>query len=277
MCLGTDTGGSIRVPASFCGITGLKPTYGRVSTEGVLPLSESLDHVGPLGSCVEDCALTMNAIAVEREEFNLEELKNFEGVRVGLPRNFFFEDVETQIAQSVHAAVRTMEQKGATVTDVDVPDIHQMNTAALTVLLTEAAALYAGEYRSQFSESFWELIETGKSIAGHDYVNALRSRDLFTREFAALWPSVDLLAVPPTPITAPPVKTAVVLIGTKSENVRAASTRLVRAMNFLGFPALSMPCGTAANGMPIGLQLIGPRFGDARLLQLAKVLERLQG
>lgn len=276
MCLGTDTGGSIRIPASYCGITGLKPTYGRVSREGVLPLAFTLDHVGPLGSCVNDCALTMNAIAEVTDEFHLQPLHDFRGLRVGIPRNFFFDRVDKDVADGVHAAVEAMGQRGAAVVEVDIPDLNQVNAAALVVQLVEASALYVDQLDSSlFSDNFRGLIKQGEMLLGHEYVNAQRLRAIFGRAFASIWSHVDVLATPTTPITAPPRNTPTVQIGGESEDVRMASTRLVRAMNFLGLPALSMPCGNASNGMPIGLQLIAPAFQEPRLLQWGRTLEPL--
>jgi aspartyl-tRNA(Asn)/glutamyl-tRNA(Gln) amidotransferase subunit A len=276
MCLGTDTGGSIRIPASYCGITGLKPTYGRVSREGVLPLAFSLDHVGPLGSCVDDCALTMNAIAEIPDEFHLQRLQRLRGLRVGVPKQFFFDRIDDDVAANVHKAIGAMAQAGAELIDVNVPDMNKLNAAALVVQLVEAAAVYAPHQdASLFSRNFWSLIKQGEQFAGHEYVNAQRLRGVFARQFSAVWTQVDVLATPATPITAPLRSAATVQIGEQLEDVRFASTRLVRGINFLGLPALSIPCGNASNGMPAGLQLIAPSFQEPRLLQWARTLEPL--
>jgi aspartyl-tRNA(Asn)/glutamyl-tRNA(Gln) amidotransferase subunit A len=275
MCLGTDTGGSIRIPASYCGITGLKPTYGRVSRTGVLPLAYSLDHVGPLASCVEDCALTMNAIAEARDEFDGDALPDFRGVRLGVPNNFFFDRVDAEVATAVRAAIELMRHNGAAVIEINIPDLNQVNAAALVVQLVEASALYINADDSKYSENFRSLMKQGKSLAGHEYVNAQRLRTVFGREFAAIWDSVNILATPTTPVTAPRRKASTVQIGDEIEDVRMASTRLVRAMNYLGLPALSMPCGNDSSGLPVGLQLIAPAFEEPRLLQVGRTLERL--
>lgn len=276
MCLGTDTGGSIRIPASYCGITGLKPTYGRVSREGVLPLAFSLDHVGPLASSVEDCALTMNVLGGDNDTFNLSPLSGFQGLRVGLPRNFFFDRVDKEVANSIHSAVKVMERGGASVIDIDVPDMQHVNAAALVVQLVEAASLYVNHRDpALFSDNFRGLMRQGELLRGHEYVNAQRLRTVFGQEFAALWRTVDVIATPTTPITAPPRNTTTVQIGSEQEDVRMASTRLVRGLNFLGLPALSLPCGEVSDGLPVGLQLVTPAFQDARLLQIARTLEPL--
>ncbi len=287
--LGTDTGGSIRIPASFCGITGLKPTYGRVSRYGVLPLAFSLDHVGPLGSCVEDCALVMNAIAgpdrmdascasVPAVDFNLQPLHDFKGVRAGVPKNFYFDCVDDAVATAVRKSISEIERLGASVHEVQLPDMHAANLAARFVQLSETASLYAHyENAALFGEDVWNLIQQGKLIAAHEYVNAQRVRTLLRRDFDALWRNIDILVTPTTPITAPLLTDTKVQIGSETEDTRIASTRLVRAINFLGEPALSMPCGQTSAGLPIGLQLMSAPFTEPKLLQIATSLESAVG
>jgi aspartyl-tRNA(Asn)/glutamyl-tRNA(Gln) amidotransferase subunit A len=272
MALGTDTGGSIRVPACYCGITGIKPTYGRVSRHGVLPLAFSLDHVGPLGSCVEDCALAMNALA--DGEFSLPHSAGLKGVRVGVPKDFFFERVDAEVAAAVRKSIAEMERLGAAMVDVNLPDMNEANAAARVVQLSETAAIYVNHTNpSMFGEDVWALLEQGRMIMGHEYVNAQRIRTLFRQNFDEIWQKIDVLAAPTTPITAPLLEQDNVLIGDAEENARIATTRLVRSINFLGEPALSMPCGKSSNGMPIGLQLISAPFTEGHLLQIAKTLE----
>jgi aspartyl-tRNA(Asn)/glutamyl-tRNA(Gln) amidotransferase subunit A len=274
MALGTDTGGSIRIPASYCGITGIKPTYGRVSRHGVLPLAFSLDHAGPLGSCVEDCALAMNALA--DGDFSLPALTSLKGLRVGVPKDFFFDRIDEEVAAAVRKSVSKMEQLGATLVEVNLPNMNEANAAARIVQLSETAAIYVNYTDPKmFGEDVWALIEQGRMIMGHEYVNAQRVRTLFRQHFDALWKEMDVMATPTTPITAPLMEQDNVRIGGVEENVRIATTRLVRSINFLGEPALSMPCGKNSAGMPIGLQLISAPFTEARLLQIAKTLERV--
>jgi aspartyl-tRNA(Asn)/glutamyl-tRNA(Gln) amidotransferase subunit A len=272
MALGTDTGGSIRVPASYCGIAGIKPTYGRVSRNGVLPLAFSLDHVGPLGSCIEDCALAMNVLA--DGYFNLPALPNLKGVRVGVAKNFFFDQIDAEVAAAVRKSIAEMERLGASLVDVNLPDMNEANAAARVVQLSETAAIYVNHTDPRmFGSDVWALLEQGRMIMGHEYVNAQRIRTQFRQSFDELWKTIDVLATPTTPISAPMLEQDNVLIGEVEENVRIATTRLVRSINFLGEPALSMPCGETSNGMPVGLQLISAPFAEARLLQIAKTLE----
>ena len=289
MSLGSDTGGSIRIPASFCGVVGLKPTYGRVSRWGVMPLAFSLDHIGPIGASVEDCALAMNAVAgvdpLDRSssahptpDFNLPPSPDLRGVRVGVPKNFFFERVDDEVAAAVKHAIAEMGRLGATLSDVQIPDLAEVNTAARVVQLSETAALYAQQTDSKlFGEDVWRLIQQGKLITAHQYVNAQRLRTLFRRDFDELWRTIDVLAAPTTPIVAPRIEDVTVKIGSTEEDTRIACTRLVRAINYLGEPALSMPCGKTASGLPIGLQLIAAPFREARLLRIGRTFERSLG
>jgi len=274
MALGTDTGGSIRIPASYCGVVGLKPTYGVVSRHGVLPMAFSLDHVGPLGSCVEDCALTMNVIASTPTEFNLPPLENLKGLRVGVPRSFFFDRLDKGVITAVSRSLTAMERAGALVGDIRTPDFAEINVAAPFVQFAEFASLYVQQHdRSIIGADVWALLEQGRMVAGHEYVNAQRLRTVFRREMDALWQKVDLLVTPTTPIAAPSADQVDVTVAGVEETVRMASTRLVRGFNYLGEPALSMPCGKTANGMPVGLQLVGAPFTEARVLQVSKTLE----
>src|SRR5450755_137495 len=158
MCLGTDTGGSIRVPASYCGIVGLKPTYGLVSRQGVLPLAFSLDHVGPLTSCVEDCALSMDVMADSGAPFFTAPLASLAGIRVGVPKNFFFDRVDAGIESAVNRSIELMGRQGATVVPVAIPDLNEANVAARLIQLAEVAALYVHHAdASLFGKDIWAL------------------------------------------------------------------------------------------------------------------------
>jgi aspartyl-tRNA(Asn)/glutamyl-tRNA(Gln) amidotransferase subunit A len=286
MCTGSDTGGSIRVPASYCGIVGLKPTYGRVSRRGLLPLSFSLDCPGPLASCVEDCALAMNAMAgpdpldpscttADVPEFNLPALSNLQGVQVGVPRQAYFGRIDPEVAAGIDKALSEMERLGAVVKEVQTPSLDELNTIARIIQMAETAALYTHHTDpTRFGADVWALIEQGRRLMAHEYVNAQRIRTLFRRQFDALWQQVDVLVTPTTPIVAPLVTEDVVQIGSESEDARLATTRLVRSINLIGEPALSLPCGKAGNGMPIGLQLISAPFTESYLLQIGKTVER---
>jgi len=286
MAMGTDTGGSIRIPASFCGVVGLKPTYGRVSRYGGMTLGFSLDHMGPLTRSVRDAAAVLNVIAgydsrdptssrrpVENYVPDLE--PSIRGLRVGLPDNFYFDRLDPEVDSAVRAAFRTAESRGAEIVPVRVPDIAAINTVARLILLAEASALLEPhlEQRDRFGADVLSLLDQGRLVAATDYINAQRLRGRMQREFAGLWQRVDCLFTPTTPITAPRIgETTVALGGVQNEDVRLASTRLVRGINPLGLPAVSIPCGADRRGLPIGLQIVGPPFAEALILRIAQAL-----
>jgi len=286
MALGTDTGGSIRIPASYCGVAGLKPTYGRVSRYGVLPLAFSLDHVGPLGETVEDCALAMAEIAgpdscdptssqVPVPNFCGEAPARLDGLRIGVPTNFYFDHVAGDVSASVYNAIEAMRRLGAGTVEVRVPDMLELNAAHQIVQGAEASSLYVSQRNgSQIGLDVWRLLEQGRLISGPDYVNAQRLRTVYRRQFDALWQSIDVLATPTTPIVAPRLDQDEVETNGYRESSRMAATRLVRAVNLLGEPALSLPCGRSVDGLPVGLQLVGKPFSDARLLGIGRTVER---
>jgi aspartyl-tRNA(Asn)/glutamyl-tRNA(Gln) amidotransferase subunit A len=284
--MGTDTGGSIRIPASFCGTVGLKPTYGRVSRYGVLPLGYSLDHVGPLTRSARDAAIVLNAIAGHdrRDETSSrrpvvdyvpDDGCSIRGMRVGLPENFYFERLDGDVESSVRGAVARAESLGAVVKSVRVPDVPALNVVARVILLAEASAMMESskEPRQSFGTDVLALLDQGRLVPATDYVNAQRLRRKIRGEFEKLWADVDCLFLPATPITAPEIGARTVRLGGSDEDVRLAATRLVRGINALGYPALSMPCGLSATGLPIGLQIVGPAFGEALILRIGAALE----
>jgi aspartyl-tRNA(Asn)/glutamyl-tRNA(Gln) amidotransferase subunit A len=290
MAMGTDTGGSIRIPASFCGTAGLKPTTGRVSRYGVMPLDFTLDHIGPLTRSVRDAALTLQAIAghdprdesSSREpvpDYTPPEDPSLSGLRVGVPENFYFDAVEPSVEAAVRAAIGTAGRLGAELRGVRVPDIAACNAIARVILLAEASAVmekYLGD-RSRFGADVLTLLDQGRLIPATDYINAQRLRRLARAEFARLWREVDCLMTPTTPTAAPEIGQTEIVLGGKPEDVRIASTRFVRAINALGFPALSVPCGFSASGLPVGLQIVGPPFREDRLLRAGAALEQALG
>lgn len=283
--LGSDTGGSIRIPASYCGVVGFKPTYGLVSRYGVLPLSHSLDHVGPLGSTVDDCALATATIAgrdvndattqkAPQIGFAGEPLTNLNGVRIGVPRNYYFEHVARDVERSVKIAIAEMARLGAEIQEITLPDIPAMNAAQRIIQWVEATALYQQYRDSQlFGADVWALIEQGRLVGAIDYITAQKLRTAFRKEFDRVWKAVDIVVTPATPITAPRTDENEVDIDGYRENARIASTRMARAIDLIGEPALSMPCGMSSSGMPMGLQLIAGPFRDAWLLGVGRVVE----
>ena len=259
--MGTDTGGSIRIPASYCGCVGLKPTFDLVSRAGVLPLSSSMDHVGPLTRTVRDAALVMNAIA----DVDFDTGQSIAGRRIGVPRNFFTERLAPAVEAAFEQALRRAEKLGASLMPIAVPDPAAINTVARIIQLSEAASFLQPylHRRSDFGTDLLSLLDQGRLISATDYVDAQRLRALYRKRWSELWGQVDAIFTPTTPIQAPLMGRTLVT----DEDVRLASTRLVRPFNALGLPALSIPL--SATDMPVGLQIVGEPFGESNLLSIA--------
>jgi aspartyl-tRNA(Asn)/glutamyl-tRNA(Gln) amidotransferase subunit A len=284
--MGTDTGGSIRIPASFCGTVGLKPTYGRVSRYGVLPLGFSQDHVGPLARTVRDAAIVLNAIAGRDPrdptssrhpviDYVPDEGCSIRGLRIGFPSTFYFEYLEPDVEYSVRGAIARAESLGARVKPVSVPDIDALNAVARVILLAEASAVMEPhlDRRHLIGPDVLSLLDQGRLLPAPDYINAQRLRRRMRREFDRIWSEVDCLITPTTPTTAPRIGETIVRLAGHDLDVRLATTSLTRGINALGLPALSIPCGLNAAGLPIGLQIIGPAFQEELILRVGAALE----
>jgi aspartyl-tRNA(Asn)/glutamyl-tRNA(Gln) amidotransferase subunit A len=257
--MGTDTGGSIRVPASYCGCVGLKPTYGLVSRSGVFPLGLSLDHVGPLTRTVRDASLVMNAIAGSRPGAT-------QPRRIGVPQNFFNERVAPEVAVAFDQTLIAAKAIGCRLVPLDVPDPAEINTIGRLILLCEAAAVLKPwlDRRKDFGADVLSLLDQGQLVSAVDYIEARRLRRLYRLRWAELWDRVDVILTPTTPIQAPLIGETVIA----DEDVRVASTRFVRPFNVLGLPALSIPF--RKSGLPVGIQLVGQRFGEQAVLDVAE-------
>ena len=286
MAMGTDTGGSIRIPAAFCGTVGLKPTFGRVSKFGCMPLGLSLDHMGPLTMTVRDAAVTMDAIAGHDprdpnsssrpvESYVPSDNPSLSGVRIGVPINFYFDSLDAEVRKSVENALTMAKSLGATVIEVRVPDISALNTISRVILMSEASAVlerYMSD-RAKFGPDVLALLDQGRLLPATDYVNAQRARHVMQAEFRQLFEGVDCLFTPASPIPAPLIDQKTVMIDGVEEDVRLAATRFVRGINALGLPALSLPCGRSLTGLPLALQIVGRGFSEKFLLQVAAALE----
>lgn len=273
LATGTDTGGSIRIPASFCGIAGIKATYGLVDTVGIQPLGLSLDHCGPMAATVRD-----NAIALEvmtGRSYPLPPDADLSGLRVGLPANFFFEEVAPEVVDSVRAAARRAEALGASIHPVEAPDIAALNAAARIILLAEASALHRTHLtrRELFGSDVFALLNQGLMVSGVDYVDAQRVRRRITAEFRKLFRTVDCIFAPSTATVAPRIGEREILMNGRMTDVRLATTRVARGINALGLPALAMPCGENAAGLPVGLQIIADAYREDVLFRTGAALE----
>lgn len=277
--LGTDTGGSVRLPASFCGTVGLKPTYGRVSTRGVLPLSWSLDHVGPLTRSVLDAAVLLQAIAgydakdpysVDRPVPSLTAAirRSPASLRVGVPREYFFASLHADVQTAVEQAIDVLSKLTAGVQEVVVPVNPEMH---LAVMLAEGFAFHAARVRETpqlFQPPVLGRLRGGEAVSTATYINQRRELDQIRRAAPSLFAHVDLLVTPTIPSLPIPIVEA-----QDDQAGTALFARNTRPFNAYGLPAVSIPCGFAKNGLPIGLQIVGPPWGEESVLRLAYAFE----
>ena len=228
MATGTDTGGSIRIPASYCGVVGIKPTYGLVSVAGVQPLGFSLDHIGPLTKTIGDARVSLDAMAdgARRKPAPA----SVREIRVGVPQNFYFTQVAPEVRDAVHNAAQRAEALGARIVPVRVPDIDAISAASLVILLSEAAALYEPylDRQSEIGADVRALLYQGRQVPATDYVNAQRIRKVLANEFRALFRSIDCLFTPATPITAPRIGQQQIEIDGEMLDTRLVTTRFAR-------------------------------------------------
>jgi len=285
--LGSDTGGSIRIPAALCGIVGMKPTYGRVSKRGVFPLSWSLDHVGPITRTVEDNALMLNALAghdtedlysVDRpaEDFMRELESSLQGTAMGFPAHFYSEHVDEEVEARVREAAEVFVSVGAEVREVEIPNLWDTLRAQRLILAAEAYAVHEERLENEpekFGEGVRERLMDGARPRAYRYANARRRGILATKEFDRALDDVDVLLTPTLPTTATEIGQREVNIGDYEETVRSALTRFTGPTDLTGHPSLSVPCGTTASGLPVGLQLIGRQFDEATLYRFGHAYE----
>ncbi len=281
--LGTDTGGSIRIPASLCGVVGLKPTYGRVSVRGVVPLSWNLDHIGPLTSTVQDAALLLGVMAgydpddpwsVDRttEDYRLNLGEGVRGWRVGLGSGEYVNGAEPEIAEAVRRAAKRLEGEGATVEEVDVSFLREAALANGTMTQADGATFHRerlSDHPDWFGEDVRMRLEAGRNTTSTDYSLARCTQAEMKRRLERLFETYDVLLLPTTPITAPPID------GGPAVAEARRLTRFTAPFNLTGVPAISMPCGFSQQGLPIGLQMVGPHWEEARLLRAAYTYEKI--
>ncbi len=285
MCLGalgTDTGGSIRIPASLCGIVGLKPTRGRVSLRGVLPLSWNLDHVGPMARTVRDAAILLQIIAgYDHQDPNsidapvpdyLQEIEaGVKGWRVALAIGSYIKEADAEVLAAVEQAERLLMQLGASIHEVDVPILYQAALANGQIVQADAAAFHRERLASapqDFGDDVRRRLEAGAALSSTDYILARRTQDKVSHWFGKFFEEYNILVLPTTPIPAPFID------GTDSVEQARCLTRFTAPFNLTGLPALSLPCGFTKKGLPIGLQMVGAAWRDDSVLRAGCALEQ---
>jgi len=284
--IGTDTGGSIRIPSSLCGVVGLKPGLGRVSTDDVVPLSPTLDFVGPLARSAEDAALLLEAIGVRgkgerRLRLGRVPSSRSRRPRLGVPQEFFLEVLSPEVERAFQTALRTLEKGGARLKEVFLPLLPETEDAGNQIAWAEATHYHqhAGWYPAhaeEYGEDVRKRLEKGTKVPAVAYLQALQLRDQFIAAFHVILQEeeLDALVVPTTPITATRVGEESVAIKGSIHPTRALLLRLNRPANLAGVPAISVPCGLTENGLPVGLQFIGAVTEELLLLELAYNFER---
>ncbi|MGY1737317.1 amidase [Geodermatophilus sp. SYSU D00684] len=286
--MGTDTGGSIRIPASVCGTVGLKPTYGRVSRAGITSLCWSLDHAGPLTRTVRDAALTLQAIAgfdprdpgSAREpvpDYTADLDAGVGGLTLGVPANYFFDDVDPEVEAAVREAIGVLEAQGATLREVEIPYADQMMAVEFGVLVPEASAYHQEMLRESgelYTDDVRVFLEAGETVLATQYIKALRVRTLVQQAFRRAFEGIDALVCPTLPAAAAEVgQQTFTFPGGREKAVIDAWVGHSAPGNVTGLPALSVPCGFTSSGLPIGLQVIGRPFDEAGVLRVGQAYE----
>lgn len=281
--LGTDTGGSVRAPSALCGVVGLKPTYGRISLQGVVPYCWSLDHFGVSTKTVYDAALVMDTVSKNppgKGTFAESLDSNVKGMRIGIPRNFFYEDCEKNILEHTKKIIEGLTSRGCEFIDIETPKLDYSRTVSLLIQLPEVLSYhsrYFKEKRDLYGKDMMAGMAVGQFILSEHYIRAKRIVELYKTKMADIFNDVDLLLTPSCPITAPLLDQVTVTTGGRTEAKGNAITRFTSFFNLTGNPAITVPAGTDSNGLPTGVQLVGPHFSEISVLKAADVIEQVAG
>src|SRR5262245_5721940 len=286
--LGSDTGGSIRMPAHFCGVSGLKTTVGRVSRAGAMPLSWSLDTVGPLAQTVEDCALLTGLMAgADPEDPTSSNLpvpdymaaakQSIKGLRIGVPTAFYVDDLDPEVARALDEALAALKKEGAEIVKVELPDQRQLTAACQLVLATEAAAYHKRwmiERSQDYGAQVLMRLQNGLAVPAVSYLEAMRWRGPALAAYLAAVEGTDAVIVPVAPMSAPTIAESDVGNSPDAEAVIQRITRFTRPINYMGLPSLSIPTGFTKSGLPVGMQIIGRSFDEAMLIRIGAAFQR---
>ena len=269
--IGTDTAGSIREPAALCGVVGLKPTYGQVSTHGIIPLSTSMDHAGPITRSVKDAAIVLDAITETPASYRESLSAGKKKFKLGIPRKYFFEEVDAQILAAVERAIDLLVSKGCIVEELDLPVEEDR-----TVFLAESHAYHRDKIASTpelYDPETLRRVRNGADISEGDYKRALENLQKMRRDIVERISDVDVFITPTTPVPAPRISDLTKDL-TRLRPAEILLLRNTRPINVWGLPAISVPCGSTSDGRPIGLQIVGLPGGEEKVLQVARMYER---
>jgi aspartyl-tRNA(Asn)/glutamyl-tRNA(Gln) amidotransferase subunit A len=273
--IGTDTGGSIRIPAAACGIVGLKPSFGEVSTDGVVPLSTTMDHVGPLTLSVADASLVYHALLGDAPVAPPVPMPA-PGLRLAVPRRYFCDLLDDEVRARFDEALERLRWAGVHVDDIEIRHAADIAAVYLHIVLSDAAAYHAEALETmpqRYTAAVRLRLEMGRYILAEDYVRALAGRQVLRREVDAALAQHDALVLPTLPIPAPPIGAATVQVGSSQESVRNVMLRLTQLFNVTGHPAISLPSGRTASGLPTAVQLVGCIGQTDALLRVAMACE----
>lgn len=285
--LGSDTGGSIRIPASLCGIVGMKPTYGRMSRYMMLPGSWSLDHGGPMARSVTDCALVLQVVSgfdpldpsTSRRSvpnFTQDLEAGVKGLRIGVPANYFFDIVEPGVAAAVEAATSTLESLGARLVKVPLPSVSYAPSVVEAISCSERCSWHDQWMRERpedYGPDVLTRMRVGVLVRATEYIDAQKIRAVIQSEFSAAFRQVDVIVAPATAMVASPIGKTFEPCGPAGLVPRRTLARLTQAANLAGIPALSLPCGFS-DGLPVGLQIMGPSWEEGMVFRVARAYER---
>ena len=271
--IGTDTGGSIRIPAAACGLVGLKPALDEIPTDGIVPLSTTLDHVGPMTRTVEDARLMFDVL---RGHTGASQSTSVRGLRFGVPREYFLSLLDADVASAFAAACDRLRRAGAVLNEVAIPHADDIAPIYTHIVLSEAAAIHARGLETRpddYTPNVRHRLEMGRYILAEDYARAMRGRLVLRREVDAALDGRDALLLPTLAVPATRLGASTVRVGMVDEPVRAIMLRLTQLFSVTGHPAITVPCGATAEGLPIGAQLAGHTAATGRLLDVAQALE----
>lgn len=287
---GTDTGGSIRIPAALCGVAGHKPTYGLVSRRGISAISSTLDHAGPLGRSVSDVARLLAVIAGHdpRDPYSIrvgpmDVMAEFgrptQGLTIGVSDDYFCDRLTDDVAEAFTDTVAMLTAAGARVVPVRIPGLSDCPEVLTTIASVEALAWHTGQpniARDRYGPDVVNALETGRAVAALDYVRAMARRAELTRDMVGVFDDIDFLISPTVALTAPEYGSDHVDLGGRNTPILDGLNALTIPANITGIPALSVPCGFGRDGLPIGFQIMGPPLADAGVLGLGATVERLR-